>query len=231
MANISEIRSSLAGLNSRFLEGLTPDERTSLLEAATIKRFQPHTVIAHEGYLADYTFLLVQGRARFFCTTPQGEKLLLRWVPPGEVCGLAALSSQPVNYVLSTETVKLTTALAWHGTTLRSLALRYPRLFDNALLLAHDYASFYRTIHISATCQTARQRLAMVLGNLASGIGHRVPDGVELDIRNEELANEANVTIFTTSRLLNEWQRKGILVKSRGKVMLRSPKDLLQCES
>lgn len=54
--------------------------------------------------------------------------------------------------------------------------------------------------------------------------------GIELNIRNEELANEANITVFTASRLLNEWQRQGILTKSRGKVVLRSPETLMSSE-
>jgi CRP-like cAMP-binding protein len=49
--------------------------------------------------------------------------------------------------------------------------------------------------------------------NLASGLGRRATEGVELDVRNEELASEVNITIFTASRLLNEWQRKGMLTK------------------
>ncbi|MGC1295117.1 MAG: helix-turn-helix domain-containing protein [Alloacidobacterium sp.] len=52
-----------------------------------------------------------------------------------------------------------------------------------------------------------------------------------LNIRNEELAHEANITIFTASRFLSEWQRKGILTKSRGKVVLRSPETLMLSEA
>ena len=67
-----------------------------------------------------------------------------------------------------------------------------------------------------------------MLASIANGIGRRVAGGLELDVRNEELANEANVTLFTASRLLNEWQRAGILQKSRGKILLRSPESLLR---
>jgi CRP-like cAMP-binding protein len=58
---------------------------------------------------------------------------------------------------------------------------------------------------------------------LADGIGQKVPGGVELDVRNEELANEANISLFTASRLLSAWQREGILIKRRGKVLLHFP--------
>ena len=135
--------------------------------------------------------------------------------------------SKPVDYLVSTEAVTDTTAMEWDRATIRSFSAQFPQLVENGLLIAYDYIVLYRSLHISATCHSARQRLAQVLGNLANGLGRQVADGIELDIRNEELASEANITIFTTSRLLNEWQRKGILTKGRVKILLRSPEALM----
>jgi CRP-like cAMP-binding protein len=81
---------------------------------------------------------------------------------------------------------------------------------------------------MSLISSSAPQRLARLLANLAEVIGQKVPGGVELDIRNEELANEAHISFFTASRLLNTWQREGFLVKRRGKVLLRFPDRLLR---
>jgi CRP-like cAMP-binding protein len=50
---------------------------------------------------------------------------------------------------------------------------------------------------------------------------------MELQIKNEELAHEANVTIFTVSRLMGEWQRKGLLTKGRGSVIVTQPDKLI----
>jgi len=41
------------------------------------------------------------------------------------------------------------------------------------------------------------------------------------------LANAANVTPFTASRLMSDWQRDRALVKRRGAILLRSPERLL----
>jgi CRP-like cAMP-binding protein len=182
--------------------------------------------MTHEGSSADCLFLMISGRARAFYMTPQGEKLSVQWFPPGEIFGLAAFLSRPVQYLSSTEAVMGSTVLRWDRATIRFLGTQYPELLQNALLIAYDYFVRYQALHIAAACQTARQRLAQVLKSLANGMGQRVTGGVELNIRNEELANEANITIFTASRLLNEWQRKGILTKSRGKIVLRSPETL-----
>jgi CRP-like cAMP-binding protein len=173
---------------------------------------------------------MLDGSARFYTMTPQGEKIVLRWIPAGEVVGLAVLLSKPVEYIVSAEAVKDSSALVWDRATIRSFAAMYPRVAENALLLAYDYLILYRILHVAVSCQSAPQRLAQVLGYLAKEMGQRVPGGLELHVRNEELANEANVTIFTVSRLMGEWQRKGLLKKSRGKVVLRLPEELIRLE-
>jgi CRP-like cAMP-binding protein len=224
--NPSEVAACLAVLKPRFLDGLTPRDSSSIVAAATTRQFSANSVMANQGHPPDRLFLLLTGRARLFYTTEDGRKILLLWVPPGECCGGAALVSRSSDYLASTEAVEDTWALVWDRKTIRQLAERYPRLLENALSIAFDYLAFYRATHVSLTCHNARQRLAHVLASLASGIGKKVPGGLELNVRNEELANEANVTLFTASRLLNEWQRMGIVEKSRGKVLVRSPERL-----
>jgi CRP-like cAMP-binding protein len=231
MLTMSEVVALMKKLKPRFFEGLTSSEIASIVAPATKRRFLTNSVMAHEGHPADHLFLMIRGRARGFCMTPQGQKVPVLWFPPGEVFGGAALLSRFPEYLVSTEAVNNSTALVWNRATIRSLSAQFPRLVENMLLIAFDYLVVYRSLHISATCQTARQRLAQVLGNLATGLGQQVAEGIELDIRNEELANEANITIFTTSRLLSEWQRKGILTKSRGKVVVRSPEALMLCDN
>ena len=48
-----------------------------------------------------------------------------------------------------------------------------------------------------------------MLLNFARNFGQKGRNGTELEVTNEELAGAANLTLFTTSRLLGEWQRKG----------------------
>ena len=223
----SQIAATINELKARFLEGLAPPEVKAVLAAAKLRRYQANSVVTNHDHPAEHLFLLLTGRARYFYITPDGQKTLLLWLPPGEIFGVAAFLSKPLQYLVSTETVKDSSVLVWNHATIRTLAARYPRLMENALLIAFDYLVAYRAVHVSLTCHTARQRLATVLVNLASGIGHAVPGGIELDVNNEELANEANVTPFTASRLLSEWQRNGMVVKNRGKVLLRSPEELL----
>ena len=220
----------LTGLNSRFLEGLSSIEVRAVMEAATKKRFAANSLVASEGDPAEHLFLMLDGGARHYTMSPQGKKIVVRWIRPGELIGGAAFVSSPREYVLSSEAVTSSTVLVWDRATIRSLAAKIPRLMENALLVAYDYVIHYRIRHVAASCQSAPQRLAQVLGYLAKEMGQRVPGGVELQVRNEELAHEANVTIFTVSRLMVEWEKKGLLTKGRGKLVLRLPEELIRLE-
>lgn len=97
--------------------------------------------------------------------------------------------------------------------------------------IASDYLVWYVASHLGLTCNSSRGRLAYVLSNLAKGIGNEDPVGRELDMTNEELAHAANLTEFTVSRLLSEWQCRGAIKeeKRRGLHSLARKALLLLC--
>ena len=108
---------------------------------------------------------------------------------------------------------------------------RNPALIDNTLSIAvTEYIAWWVATQISLTSDDARGRVAHLLVSLACGVGNAVPDGIELKVTNEDLAAGANVTPFTVSRALNEWQRAGALTKGRSKVVLRKPNLLAASE-
>jgi CRP-like cAMP-binding protein len=214
-------------LKSRFFEGLAPGDLETVRAAGTERRYLASSVITNQGNPAEHLFLLTSGRARYFYITKDGQKTLLLWLTPGEILGGAAFLSRPSEYLISTEAVKDSAFLVWDRTTIRTLAAKYPRLLENALFMACDYLAWYLADHVALVCDTARERLAQVLIHLAGVIGKKVPGGVEFDVTNEDLASAANITAFTASRLLSEWQTNRAVVKHRGKILLQSPERLL----
>jgi CRP-like cAMP-binding protein len=222
----SGIASVSVEFRSQFLDGLTPADRKTILAAATQRRFLANSVITNHGHPADHLFLLRKGLARYFFVTGEGKKLLFRWIGPEDLFGGRTVLSSHSSYLFSTEAVTDISVLVWDRSTIRGLIARYPRLLENALLTASDYLAWHLTSHIGLACHTARQRVAQVLVTLARTVGQEVRGGVALLITNEDLANAANVTPFTASRLMSKWQSDRALVKRRGKVLLRSPERL-----
>jgi CRP-like cAMP-binding protein len=211
---------------SRFLEGLTMSDRATVLAAATLRHMRANSVAIRQGDPADYLFLLIKGRARHFYITPEGKKIVLLWLTEGQIFGGSALLSAPIEYLVGTELLSDCCLLAWPRRTIRAIASQVPRLLDNALSVATDYLTWYLAAHSSLVSHTAEQKLAHVLITLAHGFGRKTSAGTSLELTNEQLANAANVTPFTASRILGSWQRNGAVVKTRGKLLLRSPAQL-----
>jgi len=224
----SEIAGRVGELKPRLLEGFAPSDIEVILGAAALRRFSARSFLAREADSADKFFLLLSGLARTFTTTRKGQKVVLLWIPPGDFTGGRALLTKPTKYLVTTETVTDSSVLVWSRSAILALTNQYPMLLENALMIASDYVEDYHNLYLVASYDNAGQRVARVLGNLAKGMGWKGFDGIAINVSNEELANEANVTVFTVSRLLSDWQRKGLLSKKRGKVVLRSPEELIR---
>ena len=219
----SRIAAVSVGWISSFLDGLPLQDRKKILAAAKPRRLAANSVITYQGLPAENLFLLTKGRARYFFDEQGGRHLILHWVAAGELIGGKTLLAKPDTYLLGSETVKECNLLVWDRATIRGFVAQHPILLENALATASDYLAWYLAAHVALTCHAAEQRLAGVLASLIGVIGHSAAGGIELDVTNEELANAANVTTFTASRVLSAWQRNGVVKKSRGKILLRQP--------
>jgi CRP/FNR family transcriptional regulator, nitrogen oxide reductase regulator len=77
---------------------------------------------------------------------------------------------------------------------------------------------------ISTECVPSR--LSRQIMRLMNQVGRRENGAVQIDISREELAQLIGTTIYTVSRLLSEWDRKGIVKAGRGGVSVQNLKEL-----
>src|SRR5262245_16614160 len=216
--------------NSRpptLLSGFTADQSRLILQSAERWRLAPNNVIMYGGQPATSLFQLIEGTAKFFRVTKNGDEVLLWWLSSGDTFGIATLLAGPVQCVGTAQTVDDCELLVWNQEIIRPLADTYPLLAQNALSIALFYLATYADRLVGLTTDTAEQRLARTLLQLSKRIGHVHPDGVDLAIKNEDLSGLANVSAFTASRQLKKWERQGVIRKERGKIHIFSPDSLL----
>ena len=198
-----------------------------VLQAAEPRTFKADGVIFNAGDFATRLYLLTRGRAKYHRVTKTGEDVLLWWLATGDAFGIGALLTATTRYIATAQAVDDCEMLVWDRDTIRSLAAEYEVLAENALHIVLYALTAYTDRLIGLTTQTAEQRLAHTLLHLGRRNGH-VRDGVvELAIMNEDLAGLANVSAFTASRQLKEWERRGIVQKRRGKVVILAPESLV----
>lgn len=211
----------------QLFSGLGKDEIGVILAAAVRRKFETSRIIIRANEPATRLFLVKTGCVDYDVLTEEGREILLRRLVPGDIFGVGAFLSEPDGYLGTAKTACESDVLVWEHRVILQLARSYPRLTENALRTALRYLALYAKRHIGLVSNTAQERLACALSSLGSRTGHALPKGVEVDIKNEDLASLADLSIFTVSRLLKQWERKGVVEKSRAKVLIRSPEGLL----
>jgi CRP/FNR family transcriptional regulator len=210
------------GFKSTFLDALTPREIRALLKEARWVRISPHEVLQQEGEPADRLWLLRTGRVAVYRLTRDGEKLFLRWGAPGDAFGLATIVRAPARYLVTIEAVQEGSILAWDLAACQALISRCPSLSKAVNWAVSKYLDSLIDMLSMCQLQTAEGRLARVLVESAGQLGHSGPEGIEVDLKNEEIALAAHISLFTAARHLSKWQRTGLLKKYRGKIVLFS---------
>jgi CRP-like cAMP-binding protein len=211
----------------QFFTGLETSEIDIVLAAAVRRKFHKPQIISRADEPAASLFLLRRGGINLHIATDDGEQILLRRLVPGDIFGVASLLSEPTRNFGTTQAVNAVEILAWDRRSIRRLASTYPRLAENALRIVLRYVALYAKRHIRLVSNTAQERLACALTSVGSRAGRICPSGIEVDMKNEELASLADVNVFTASRLLKNWEREGLVEKSRGRVVIRRPEQLV----
>lgn len=214
-------------LSVGLFKGLGNHEIHVIRAAAAKRTFERSQIIIRAEEPADRLFVIEVGSVDYSVVTDDGGEILLRRLVAGNAFGFATFLSEPIGYLGTAKAARKTETLVWDHRAARQLAVAYPRLVENALHASLHYIAMYAKRHMRLVSNTARKRVAYALSNLGSRAGHVLPGGVEVDIKNEDLASLADVNFFTVSRILAAWEQQEVVEKSRGKVLIRCPEKML----
>ena len=79
--------------------------------------------------------------------------------------------------------------------------------------------------------ERVERRIALTVLRLAAQIGKRISNEemiVELPLSRQDMAEASGTTIFTVSRVLADWERRGLVEAGRERVVIRNPHGLVQ---
>ena len=227
LGTASKRNKTSSALPGQLLNGLAEHEIDKILAAATTKRFEPHDVILRTGEPAKHLYLLQKGEVKFYRVTTIGQEIMLGLLIPNEAFGLNTLLGDAGKYIGTAESIDNCEMRVWGQASIRKFATLYPRLAENVLRISTHYAEQFadRLTHLASS--TAEQRLARTLSRLAARSGKATSAGLEVKVKNETLASLAVISVFTVSRHLNRWERRGAIRKLRGRVLIQHPEKLL----
>jgi len=223
---IAKDRSRTRDVTNRLLAGVEPDERKAIVARSRRQTLHPSQVLFRTGERAEQLYVLRKGRVQYGRLSSAGREVVMGILGPGDVLGLACLLPSS-NYIGTAEALDRGEVQVWSRHVIQRFAHKYPQVQGNVLQIALAYVTEFADRLEKVVSGTAEQRLARALTNLGVRIGTPSHSSIDILIKNEQLASLADVSPFTVSRLLQRWERGGVISKSRGIVRILSPEHLL----
>ena len=214
-------------LTSRLLGGVDADVQRAIVAEAARRIIRPGQVLCRMDEPAEYLYLLLKGRVQLSRPVRSGRDVLVSVLVPGDVFGVVSLLTRRSSYMGTAEAMEVGEAMVWDRATVQRLARQHPQLTANALTIALAMVAQFAARHEALMDASAPERLARTLSDLGLQSGTRSSDGIDIRINNQQLAALADVSAFTASRQLQQWERKGAVRKSRGAVRIVDPDGLL----
>lgn len=215
-------RSLIAGLP--VFQGMGPEDLDLVLQQARSLRIaKDQTVFEQEGEAHSF-FLLLDGHARVVKTTPDGQQVIVRYISPGELMGIAhALghSTYPASAVAAVDCV----VLAWPGHLWPELVGSFPSFGTSTYKTVGARLQETQARVVELATEQVEQRVAHALLRLVKQTGKKTDEGILIDfpISRQDIAEMTGTTLHTVSRLLTAWEEKGLVKSGRQKVTVVEP--------
>ena len=103
-------RSLIASLPA--FQGLTPDQQDEVLGEAQSVRYPKGVDVFQQDQEAQSFFLLLHGHLRVYRLTPDGQQVVVRYISPGEIFGVAMALGR-TSYPATAAAVVDSVALVW----------------------------------------------------------------------------------------------------------------------
>jgi CRP-like cAMP-binding protein len=206
-----------------LMGSLTPSDRTALLAAGGRVQFNDDDILIMQGDIGDVLYVLTGGMVKISVSTETGAETMLSVRSRGDLIGeFAVLDGMPrsatVRAVGTVGAVRITAA------RFAAFAEAHPTSLP---VITRSVVAKLRTEterHAAERNWGARERLAQVLYDLASGYGEKSDDGgvvIPLPLTQMELGELAGVAVSTTERVLADFRKEGLIATGYREIAVR----------
>jgi len=190
-------------------------------ETATAKRGD---ALIRQGEPAARFFVVQSGYAKLVSTSEDGNEILVGIAGPRDAFGYAAAADHRRDYMVTACALTPLTAAWWDRDEVRKIAQEFPdvhRRIDIQLMINLELV--LGRLHLVSEGKV-HQRLARALVELAERHGEPHALGIQIapPLTRQDIAAIVGTTLFTASRVLAEWEDKGLVESSRARVRVCS---------
>jgi CRP-like cAMP-binding protein len=188
---------------------------------ATALRIPKGSAVFEQGETAKAFYVLLNGRLKVVKVTPDGQQVVIRFVVPGDIYGIAKALNREDYPATATALVDSVT-LAWDMAVWDEFMERHPAFARNVMQMMGRRIEEAHTRLKEMATQDVEHRVAHAVLRLVSQSGRKVEEGVLVDfpITRQEIAEVSGTTLHSVSRVLSAWENAGLVVVGRQKVIV-----------
>ncbi|APF39388.1 Crp/Fnr family transcriptional regulator [Chelatococcus daeguensis] len=207
--------------------GLSRAEHEDMLRDAKAIRVAKGRPVFAQGEAAHSFFVLVHGHLRVMKLTPDGQQVVVRFVVPGEIFGVACAIGCKT-YPATASAVIDSVVLVWPSAVWPELIARWPALASRAMHAIGGRLQEAHTRVVEMSTRQVEQRVAHALLRLVQQAGRKLDKGVEIafPITRQDVAEMTGTTLHTVSRILSAWEERGLVEGGRQRIVVREPHQL-----
>ncbi|GAP13362.1 transcriptional regulator, Crp/Fnr family [Longilinea arvoryzae] len=215
--------------SATLFAGLPDAEVQRIAAAAHLKQMPAGEYFFLQGDPAERIYLLVEGRLKLSQSAADGQQALLRVIGAGSLFGAVALA-QAKEYPVSAQAAADSQAVYWTPLELMEFVKKSPELAINAMKVMAEHVQEFQDRYLQLATERVERRLARTLLRLAAQTGKKTDAGVLIDLplTRQDLAEMSGTTLFSVSRILNQWEEQGLVAVGRTKVVVVFPHGLVR---
>lgn len=213
---------------STIFKGLTDEQFANLIGKGRRITLQPKSVLFNQGDSAEQCYLVYKGCLKLTKLNEQGREVILRYISASEVTAITAvLKDQP--YPATAACVEKTEVVGWDKKTMLELMLQYSIIAINLLGIVFDRIDEVQNRYLEVCTEHVDQRIARSLLRFMRKAGVKTSEGIHIDmlLSRENIADYSGTTLYTVSRTLSSWEKKGWIISRREKVIIKDPHALV----
>lgn len=213
---------------SEMFKGLTSEQFEIILKKGKEFHLQPKTELFHQGDCAKMCFLVRQGCLKLIKLNEQGKEVIFRYIKSSELTAATAVLRDR-KYLVSAECVEYTEVIGWDKKAMLQIMHQYSVVSINMLSIVLDRIEEVQQRYLDVCTENVDKRIARSLLRIMRLAGVKKTDGIYIDIplSRQNIADYSGTTIYTVSRTLSGWEKKGWLSSGREKIIINDPHALV----
>ena len=208
--------------------GIEKQKMSHIVKCGQVYGCNPGHILFHEGEPAVQFYLVLNGRLKLSKLHEDGKEVLVRYVTSGEMTAAVSVFNKK-KYPVSAHAVGTAEVIGWGRKALIEIMPLYPQFTINLLHTVVERLDDIQNRYLELHAERVEQRIAKTLLRFMSQSGRKLEKGVLIDFRlsRQDLADYAGTTLYTASRILSLWEKKGWVASGRERIVITAPHALV----